>query len=143
MQSHFWKIEDVRDVHAKNAYEKILQTLKNVLVFFTPLCILVAILFIIKGFMGQPVFEIYVPQWFPLYLSVFYQALTCFLTISLPVISTDLFIFTVFMLTSLQFKMLNEEIKNIFGGTDESKIDVETIKSRIRKCVNHHTFLQK
>ncbi|XP_023309981.1 uncharacterized protein LOC108904024 [Anoplophora glabripennis] len=142
MEAHFWKIEDVTDTDARTSHQKFLNSLKNVLKFFTSLCAFLAVLFIIKGFVGQTVFEIYLPNWFPLYLSVFYQSFTCVLTISFPVISTDLFIFTIFMLTSLQFKLLNEEARNIFGKTGECGIDDEVIKARIKKCVDHHIFLK-
>lgn len=143
MESHFWKIESVKDANSRNNHKKFLKSLKNISTFFTFLCASLAVLFIIKGFVGQTIFEIYLPQWFPFYLSVLYQGFTCVQTISYPVIGTDLFIFTIFMLTSLQFKMLNDEIKNIYGETEENPTDTHTIKRRLIKCVDHHIFLQK
>nr|QNH68065.1 odorant receptor 41 [Apriona germarii] len=142
MESHFWNSENMKDSSTKKDLQKIFKFLKNVSDFFTFLCTIVAILFIIKGFLGQTIYEIYIPQWFPFYLSVFYQSLACVMTITCPVVGTDMFIFTTFMLTSLQFKMLNEEIKSIYGGSEENRIDTHTIKSRLKKCVGHHIFLQ-
>ncbi|KAJ8917575.1 hypothetical protein NQ315_000058 [Exocentrus adspersus] len=143
MEENFWKIEEVENTDVKNTYNKFLNKLKTILQFFTSLCVFLAVLFIIKGFLGQTIFETYNPEWFPFYLMVIYQSFTCVMTISFPVIGTDLFIFTIFLLTSLQFRLLNEEMQDIFGGTEENNLEQAIIRRRIKRCVRHHIFLKE
>ncbi|KAJ8917578.1 hypothetical protein NQ315_000061 [Exocentrus adspersus] len=139
---HFWRADEVENAVERKEHLNQLKFLKRVFIIYNFICICTTISFTCKTFFMEGdylTFTTYKPEWIPFYALLFYEGIAFVYGVYLPVPGIDMFIVTTFILTKIQFKMLNEEIGRIFSeGSGPNIVDVNT---RLKKCADHHVFL--
>nr|CAH7760979.1 unnamed protein product [Callosobruchus chinensis] len=128
----FWKIEDVADDEERRAYKKIL--LKGRCIFHLLSVLFVVWLSCICRTKSLPL-KCYQPKWLPLYSIIALQDLT-FILLTWTIVAIDGIITSLFLMTAIQLKMLNREIKAMFDTNDEG-----IIARKIVILIEHHDFM--
>ncbi|VEN59361.1 unnamed protein product [Callosobruchus maculatus] len=82
-------------------------------------------------------FRIYTPEWVPRMAVLLYEDFAVVVGIS-SLVAFDLLVRTFLVLAEAQFKMLNQEFLLLY---DRHEFDQGLLYQRIRKCVQHHSFL--
>lgn len=53
----------------------------------------------------------------------------------------DGFFGSITVLTAIQFKMLNNEIRRVLASTPLNEDDQRLVQNKLKKCIDHHNFL--
>nr|XP_023019279.1 uncharacterized protein LOC111508090 [Leptinotarsa decemlineata] len=85
-------------------------------------------------------FEAYIPECVPFEVLFVYQCLIAFLLV-ISMFAMDILILTIITLMAIQFEVLNRAIVKIFEDMPNSCEDYCSIKMRLKKYNDHHTFL--
>nr|CAI5851805.1 unnamed protein product [Callosobruchus analis] len=142
IQNRFWREADM-DIsdEEKASYKKYYKRLKISFFCFASMCTAnTAVLFlqpvILEG--NVPPMDCYRPSWVPFYAYWMLQGIVLSLGIHWPAVSLDTLIMTVIVLTHIQFQLLNRETKHLFSVKD---LPEHVLKKKLKKIVQHHTFL--
>ncbi|KAJ8919414.1 hypothetical protein NQ315_016508 [Exocentrus adspersus] len=139
----FWTTEKIRYHEERLEYLRILKILKNI---FKAYWILIAVnvsLFLIISLILKNenlVFRIYRIESIPRYALLLLELFTFLGAIIIPAISLDLFILSLMILVSTQFKIVNTEFERLFNDVIPEK-DLTVTKRSIKETVDHHSFL--
>nr|CAI5851798.1 unnamed protein product [Callosobruchus analis] len=82
------------------------------------------------------VIQCWKPDWMPFYPFWLFQVLVMYFGVMLPIICLDTLIMTLLVLTQIQFRLLGEELQNIFLSTN-----IQQSKKNLAKVVKFHEFL--
>nr|UTN00927.1 odorant receptor [Semanotus bifasciatus] len=140
MEHLFWKIEDIENLDRRRPHLKYLENLKNVCRVFTSICATTTLAFILRPIFlhgSYLTFDTYNPEWIPYYALWLFESMVFVTGIWFPVSGLDIIMLSILMLTKLQFRLLNEELTELF----DSEADMKNVDQRIGKCVRHHAFL--
>lgn len=144
--THFWKIEDVEDEAEREEHFRYMRFIKIVFVLYTLLCIATTLSFTCKGFFikGESLtFTTYAPPWIPYPIMVVYEAMMFITGIYFPIPGLDKFVLTIMLLTKMQLKMLNQEMRRVFNEAAEEEGNSEKFERKVKKVVEYHDFLLK
>nr|CAI5826697.1 unnamed protein product [Callosobruchus analis] len=120
----FWKIEDVTDDKERAGSMCIPPIVSPFRVWLSCICRAKAL----------PL-KCYQPKWIPLYSIIALQDFT-FILLTWTIVGIDGIITSLFLMTAIQLKMLNREIKTMFDTNNE-----RIIARKITILIEHHDFM--
>nr|CAI5851799.1 unnamed protein product [Callosobruchus analis] len=138
--SSFWSLDRIKLAPETMEYtKKYHNRLKLAYRLFVISCI-----FNTSGFCYQTFFfeedilviQCWKPDWMPFYPFWLFQVLVMYFGVMLPIICLDTLIMTLLVLTQIQFRLLGEELQNIFLSTN-----IQQSKKNLAKVVKFHEFL--
>ncbi|VEN59366.1 unnamed protein product [Callosobruchus maculatus] len=126
----FWKLKN---------YDQMVKSTKWIRNMHAYIMITYTVAQMIKPHMrGRPLkFRIYTPDWIPRVAVLLYEDFVMMSGIS-SIVAFDVLVRTFLVLAEAQFKMLNQEFLLLY---DRHEFDQGLLYQRIRKCVQHHSFL--
>ncbi|CAG9830631.1 unnamed protein product [Diabrotica balteata] len=140
---NFWELDDVRDEDERNANFAILKTVKIIFIYFLGFAVIPSSFFYFRPFILRKrvlAFNSYIPESIP-YPLLYLLETYAFVVIDFSCMAWDGFCATVIILAYVQWRILNREIRRVLELKIESEEDKETMKKKVKRCIDHHHFL--
>ncbi|KAG5885624.1 hypothetical protein JTB14_006170 [Gonioctena quinquepunctata] len=139
----FWIIEHIEDEEDRRESLTILKYMKMIYLYFLSFALIPTIFFCFRPFLLHQrvlAFDSYIPDSVPYFL-LFLLEDQAFLIVYVACISFDTFFATLVLLTKVQFKLLNQDIKKVVESKIETLEDEYLIRTKLKRCIDHHNFL--
>ncbi|CAH2010228.1 unnamed protein product [Acanthoscelides obtectus] len=133
----FWKIDDTVNPMERQTYLKITKETRQM--FHLLVFLFMFWLFSTFGIYSTPM-ESYRPPWIPLTPLIAFENVFCVLLV-ITIITIDVLIMTIVILTTIQFKMVSAEVTKLFTDTSEMRYTQNTFNQKLKKLIDHHNFL--
>lgn len=145
VEKRFWKFDTLEHEEDKKNYKQMSISLRNNCRFLVAIYQLALFGYLAPFFSAKQklVFDCYRPPWLHYYVILFLEEYSCIFTIFLPINVTDFLFLSLSTLTTIQFKLLNEEFRRIYSVRQRSRNEKISWTVQLRKCIEHHNFLLK